>query len=260
MKRVLLMILVIGYACTVGFSADPAKPNTNPVKPNGYRVHDYKEPVPDVVTPGKINALPPSDAIVLFDGKDMGNFEHDNKDPKKPKWKVIDGNLTSTAKAGYIHTKDQFGSMQLHVEWKTPSTIKGTGQGRGNSGIFLMGIYEIQVLDSFENKTYADGQASAVYGQKPPEVNASRKPGQWQTYDIIFHRPIFNANGTIKKKGTVTVIHNGVLVQDHWTILGTTNHKQLAKYKRHGEKGPLKIQDHGNPVQFRNIWLRELAD
>ena len=163
------------------------------------------------------------------------------------------------AHTGYIHTLQPFGDCQLHVEFAEPVPPVGEDQGRGNSGVFLMGLYEIQVLDSYQNKTYADGQASGVYGQFPPQVNASRPPGQWQTYDIVFHGPRFDKDGKVLRPARVTVLHNGVLVQDNVELSGPTEHHQRPPYKATPDKLPLALQDHGNPVRFRNIWIRELG-
>ena len=226
-----------------------------------WGVHDMSRPRPEIVTPGVESTqekagTAPSDAIVLFDGKDLSAWVSD-KDGGDAKWKVIDGNMQTLPGAGYIRTKQSFGDCQLHVEWATPSVVKGKSQKRGNSGVFLMGVYEIQVLDSFENVTYADGQASSVYGQSPPDVNASRGPGEWQSYDIIFHAPVFQGD-KLAKPATVTVLHNGVLTQDHWVIKGRTRHKTVPSYSPHAAKLPLKLQDHSNPVRYRNIWIREL--
>lgn len=222
-----------------------------------WGVHDMNRPLPEVVTPGETPQDPPSDAIVLFDGSDLSAWSS-VKDGSPARWKVTDGYM-EVAKTGDIQTKQAFGSCQLHIEWQAPEEVKGDSQGRGNSGVFLMSTYEVQVLDSWQNPTYADGQASALYGQKPPLVNAAKKPGQWQTYDIIFHAPKFNGQEVVRP-GTVTVLHNGVLVQDHWEIQGTTFHKVRAKYEPHADKLPIKLQDHGNPVRFRNIWIRPLED
>jgi hypothetical protein len=205
---------------------------------------------PKVVDPGP----PPADAIVLFDGKDLEQWESDKNGPAK--WDVKDGVMTVNH-TGYIHTKQAFGSCQLHVEWATPAEVSGDGQGRGNSGIFMQSRYEIQVLDSYNNKTYFNGQAGSVYGQYAPLVNVCRKPGEWQAYDIIYHAPEFGLDGTLKQAATVTVLQNGVLVQDHVTILGTLVHGP-PKYEAHAAKEPLALQDHGNPVRYRNIWIREL--
>ena len=198
----------------------------------------------------------PSDAIVLFDGSDMDEWLSDKTGGPSP-WVIKDGALESVKKAGYVRTKRSFGDCQLHIEFATPKDVQGDSQGRGNSGVFLMGKYEIQVLDSFKNPTYSDGSAASVYGQAPPLVNACRGPGKWQTYDIIFRAPVFKGNKVVKP-ATVTVIQNGVLVQDHWTIEGGTHHKKRSKYVPHEAKLPLKLQDHGNPVRYRNIWVREL--
>ena len=222
-----------------------------------WKVNDVTRPHPPVVTPGATDNAPPSDAVVLFDGTDLSHWKTDNGSPAG--WKVENGYMEVVPKSGTIHTDQAFGSCQLHVEWAEPEVVKGNGQERGNSGIFLMGHYEVQVLDCYDNPTYADGQTGAIYGQKPPLVNACRKPGQWQTYDIIFHAPVFEGD-KVKKPATVTVIQNGVLVQDHWVIEGSTFHKKRAVYEPHPAKLPLQLQDHGNPVRFRNIWIRNIPD
>lgn len=219
-----------------------------------WGVHDPNRPMAPVVAPGQTPQDAPSDAIVLFDGKNLSAWSSANGSDAK--WKVADSYMEVT-KTGDIQTRQAFGSCQLHIEWRTPDQVKGDSQGRGNSGIFLMSKYELQVLDTYDNKTYADGQAAAIYGQKPPLVNVCRKPGEWQTYDIIFHAPKFDGDKVVKP-GTITVLQNGVLVQDHWEIKGTTFHKLEAKYEPHAEKMPLKLQDHGNPTRFRNIWIRPL--
>ncbi len=206
---------------------------------------------PRVINPGP----PPSDAIVLFDGKDLSQWESAKKGPAQ--WLVKDGIATING-TGSISTKQEFGDCQLHVEWATPSEVKGDGQGRGNSGIKLQGRYEVQVLDSYDNKTYFHGQAGAVYKQYAPLVNASRKPGEWQTYDIIFHAPRFDDSKHLSKPATVTVLQNGVLVQDNVEIKGGTSFVGAPKYVAHPLKQPLVLQDHKNPVRYRNIWIREL--
>ncbi len=207
--------------------------------------------------PRVINAgPPPSDAIVLFDGKDLSQW-HSDKDGGPARWEIKDGFVTVNGTGG-ISTKQSFGDCQLHIEWATPAEVKGEGQGRGNSGIFLQGRYELQVLDSYENKTYFHGQAGAIYKQHPPLVNASRKPGEWQTYDVIYHAPRFDGNGKLERPATITVLHNSVLVQDHVEILGGTANKGGPKYAAHPLKQPLALQDHNNPVRYRNIWIREL--
>jgi hypothetical protein len=211
---------------------------------------------PKIINPGDASHAP-SDAIVLFDGKDLSSWASD-RDGGPAKWEVKDGAMVVTRGAGAIHTKQDFGDMQLHIEWATPAEVVGEGQGRGNSGVFLQGKYEVQVLDSFNNKTYFYGQAGSVYKQYPPLVNASRKPGEWQTYDIIYHEPIFFEDGRVRRKADVTVLHNGVLVQDHSEIYGSTTHEPVfPAYVKHG-KGPIGLQDHGNPVRFRNVWVRPL--
>jgi len=234
---------------------------------DGVKVHETdttKQPLPPVVTPGDQLGAPPSDAVVLFDGSEE-SFKMNWTDTKggDSKWKVVDGALESVRRAGYVQSKEKFGSCQLHMEWASPAKVQGNGQGRGNSGIFLMGTYEIQVLDSYENQTYADGQAGALYGRSKPKVNASRKPGEWQSYDIIFHQPQFDKDGKITKRATFTVLHNGVLIQDHTVLSGGTGWNgphAATEYKAHADKLPISMQDHGNPVRFRNIWVRELKD
>ena len=231
-----------------------------PMQPNGkWRVHDSKRPQPRVITPGPVAppAGAPSDATVLVGtGSDLGAWQM--TDGSAATWPMKDGVLQSGK--GYIQSKEQFSDFQLHVEFATPSEVKGDGQGRGNSGVFLLGAFEVQVLDSYQNKTYPDGQAAAMYGQYPPLVNASRGPGQWQTYDIVFTAPRFSAAGTLDKPAVVTVLHNGVLVHNATPFLGPTQHKQIGKYLPEHAKGPLRLQDHGNPVSFRNIWVRPLKN
>jgi len=245
-----------------------------------WKIHDRDRPAPTVITPGAASTqaapgLAPSDAVILFDGKDLSHWVQ--KDGSPAKWKVVpsgappktaeqylkkkedaEGYFEVVPKTGELHSKDSFGDCQLHVEFSEPNPPKGEDQDRGNSGVFLMGLYEIQVLDSYQSKTYADGQAAAVYGQYPPLVNASRPPGQWQTYDIIFHGPRFDGSGTLTRPARVTVIHNGVLVQDNVEIAGPTAHGDRPKYQTTPEKLPLALQDHNHPVRYRNIWIRNL--
>lgn len=215
-------------------------------------------PRPAVVDPGpeRPPAPAPSDAIVLFDGTSLSGWESDSGNPAR--WTVRDGYMQVAPGTGAIRTKRAFGSVQLHIEWASPAPAKGEGQDRGNSGVFLMGHYEIQVLDTWHNLTYADGMAGAVYGQTPPLVNASRAPGRWQTYDIVFHRPVFDQSGKVVTPARVTVLHNGVLVQDNTEITGWTVHAEVAKYQPHADRLPLVLQDHAHPVRYRNIWVREL--
>ncbi len=241
------------------------KPLTQHVDtPTGrWLVHDLDRPAPPVVTPGKACGDASSDAIVLFDGTEasIANWSDNKGNPSK--WICRDGYMESVKGAGYIQTRQEFGSCQLHVEFATPATVKGEGQGRGNSGVFLQGQYEVQVLDSYGNKTYPDGQCAALYGRAVPLVNVCRKPGQWQSYDIIYHRPLFDKNGKVTRKATFTVIQNGVLVQDHVELSGGTgwiNSHAVTDYTPHGDAGPIMLQDHGNPVRYRNVWVRELKD
>jgi phenylpyruvate tautomerase PptA (4-oxalocrotonate tautomerase family) len=236
---------------------------------DGIMVHETdpaKQPQPTVVQPvtestARKTGKAPSDAIVLFDGSDLSNWTS-TQAGKPIKWEIKNGAMWPTRNSGMAQSKQEFGSCQLHIEFATPKRPSGQGQGRGNSGVFLMGQYEIQILDSYGNTTYPDGQAGALYGRSKPLVNASRKPGEWQTYDIIFHRPIFE-NGKIVKQATFTVLHNGVLIQDNYELSGGTGWRgshSVTNYVSHGDKGPIQLQDHGNPVLFRNIWIRELKD
>jgi hypothetical protein len=208
------------------------------------------EEEPRVVDPGP----PPADATVLFNGSDLSQWQGERGG--KAGWEVKDG-VATVNKTGNIATKRSFGDCQLHIEWATPAIVSGEGQGRGNSGVIFQGRYELQILDSYQNKTYFNGQAGAIYSQYAPLVNVSRKPGEWQSYDIIFHAPRFDENGNLLRAATITVLQNGVLVQDHVEIKGPTG-KQPTKYVAHPLKQPLVLQDHGNPIRFRNIWVREL--
>lgn len=223
-----------------------------------WKVHDPDRPQPPVVNPGPAGSpVPaPSDAVVLFDGKDLSRWTNSKGQPAR--WKIENGYLEVVNKTGSIQTKQKFGDCQLHIEWAAPLPAKGDGQGRGNSGVFLMNIYEVQVLDCYKNTTYADGLTAAIYGQYPPLVNACRPPGQWQTYDIIFRRPHFDKKGDLISPARMTVFHNGILVHDNTELTGPTVHKKRPPFKLHPDKLPLSFQDHGNPVRFRNIWIREL--
>jgi hypothetical protein len=204
---------------------------------------------PPVVTPGKTNADPPSDAVVLFDGKDLSAWENGDR------WTVKDG--VAIVGKGDIKTKQSFGDCQLHIEWSAPKPPKGHGQGRGNSGVFLQDHYELQVLDSYQDKTYFDGQASAIYKQHPPMVNAMRPPGEWNAYEVVWNGPQFKDDGSLKSPAYITVLHNGVLTQNHFALEGATPFNELPHYSKHG-KLPIHLQDHGNPVRYRNIWVREI--
>ncbi len=204
---------------------------------------------PKVVNPGPVGG-PPSDAVVLFDGKDLSQWEGGDK------WKIEDG-YAITQETG-ITTKQGFGDCQFHIEFASPAEVKGDGQGRGNSGIYFMGIYEVQVLDSHENPTYFDGQCGSIYKQFPPLVNVCRKPGEWQAYDIIFSAPKFDDQGKVTKPAYLTVLQNGVLVQNHSELIGGTFYDKPPTYTAHADKLPIHLQFHGNPVRYRNIWLREI--
>ncbi len=227
-----------------------------------WKIHDMNRPVPPVVDPGTASTQdapgrPPSDATVLFNGKDLSHWV--DGEGKPAQWKVANGYMEVVEKTGNISTREGFGDCQLHVEFAEPTPAEGESQERGNSGVFLQSIYEIQVLDSYENRTYADGQASAVYGQYPPLANASRPPAQWQSYDIIFHRAHFK-DGKVTTPARVTVLHNGVLVQDNVSLTGPTAHGERPPYKPGPDKAPLQLQDHGHPVRYRNIWIHELHE
>ncbi len=214
------------------------------------------EPEPPVVDPGE-NQQAPSDAIILFDGSSTADhWESVNGEPIK--WEVSDDEMTVVKGTGPIRTKEGFGDVQLHIEWSAPTQIEGDGQGRGNSGIFFMEKYELQVLDSYNNRTYSNGQAASIYKQHIPLVNAMRPPGEWQVYDVVFMAPTFNEDGTLRHPATMTVFHNGVLVQNHVELIGPTQYNELPRYQAHEAELPLVLQDHSNPIKFRNIWLRKL--
>lgn len=254
MSRVLLgigaaAVLVVGAACAQGRPQDT----------------EQWTPKPAVVTPGADDTAPPSDAIVLFDGTTLEEWVA-TRDKGPAKWAVADGLLTVNKLAGNIETKRSFRNYQLHLEWRVPAGTTGSGQGRGNSGVFLAstgsgdGGYEIQILDSFENETYVNGQAASIYKQAPPLVNASRKPGEWQSYDVIWTAPVFDAAGKLTSPARVTALHNGVVVQNNFVLKGETRYIGRPEYKAHGAS-PIKLQAHGDPspvISFRNIWVREL--
>ncbi|GAC1671530.1 MAG: DUF1080 domain-containing protein [Candidatus Acidiferrum sp.] len=254
MKKILLLLL---SAISVLTFSHPSLAQVD----KRWKIHDMNRPLPAVIDPGtsstqEAQGRAPSDAVVLFDGKDLSQWVHEGGSPAK--WKVEGGYAEVVPNTGNIFSKQAFGDCQLHVEFAEPLPAKGESQERGNSGVFLMGLYEIQVLDSYQNPTYADGQASAVYGQYPPLVNASRPPGQWQSYDIVFHGPRFDKGGKLLRPARVTVLHNNVLVQDNVVLSGRTEHGERPPYKAHPEKLPLGLQDHDAPVRYRNIWIREL--
>ena len=256
-----LLLAPLAHAGPTGnpFYGDP------PDEHHPWAIHDQNRPQPKLVTPGTFSTQeqpgkPPSDAIILFDGTDatLSNWEADGKEGEPTKWIVHEGALECVPKSGYVRTKAKFGDCQLHVEWAAPTKVQGDSQGRGNSGVFLMGLVEVQVLDNYNNPTYADGFAASVYGVNPPMANALKAPGEFQAYDIIFRRPIYK-DGNVLDPGHVTVTLNGVVVQDDTVLEGGTGHMKRTVPGPFPEKAPLKLQDHGNPVRFRNIWYRELS-
>lgn len=224
-------------------------PASTPAASAKEYLNGIKWDAPPVIDPGATDDSPPSDATVLFSGKDLSQWKNGEN------WDVRDG--VAYSGKGQIVSKEEFGDCQLHIEWASPSEVKGSGQGRGNSGVFLMGRYEVQVLDSYDNETYHDGQAGAIYKQSPPAVNAMRKPGEWNSYDIFWTAPRFAEDGSLKSPAYITVVHNGVLIHNHLELKGDTPYHRPPQYTKHGPKGPIALQDHGNPVAFRNIWVRE---
>jgi hypothetical protein len=250
MKEKFLTLIAILFAVVIYAQQEPMK-----MKPEMTEIWD---PEVRIVTPGTTPMDAPSDAIVLFNGTDIES-EWTNGAGEKPGWKVENGCVTVVKGTGTIKSKRQFNDFQLHIEWRTPSEVVGTSQGRGNSGIFMQERYELQVLDNYENRTYHNGQAGSIYKQNAPLVNACKKPGEWQTYDIIYTAPRFNEDGSFFTPPTITVLHNGVLIQNHYKLRGPTEYIGIPEYniKKHGA-GSIVLQDHGNPVSYRNIWIREL--
>jgi hypothetical protein len=244
-----------------GFKDTPLIPGTE------WHLHDPDRPQPRVVAPGESfsqAAPPPSDAEVLFDGTDLSKWQ--NGRGRDATWKVVDGYLETAPRGGSIRTRGQWADFQLHLEWAAPTPARGSGQGRGNSGVLINAMYEVQVLDSYHAKTYSDGQAASIYGQAPPLVNASKPPGEWQTYDLIFESPRWNDAGELVKKAVVTVLHNGVVVHNRYEFTGATDGvsrevpwKTLPKYTQHSPEVFIALQDHNNPVRYRNIWIRTLG-
>jgi 3-keto-disaccharide hydrolase len=251
------LILSLLAGLTACLAADK---NGGVTTPSGWRQHDNHRPKPPVVEPagGSVANPAPKDAVVLFDGTHLGAWQ--TPEGRPPGWRVKEGVLEAVPGAGPIQTKDKFGDVQLHVEWAAPNPPHGVGQDRGNSGIFLMGQFEVQVLDSYKAETYADGQAGAIYGQYPPLFNAARAPGEWQTYDIAFRRPRFDKSGQLLQPARVTLIHNGIVVQNNEEPWGPTNWLEPNPYEPGVDRGPIQLQDHSHPVRFRNIWLRNLPD
>jgi hypothetical protein len=241
----------------VGYDDTPMLPDSP------WHVHDGKRPQPPVIDPGTASTQetpgrPPSDATALFDGTDTSHWEKVGGGPVG--WQIVDGAMEVVPRTGSIVSRESFGDCHLHVEWASPMVVKGSSQGRGNSGVFLMAKYEVQVLDSYDNVTYADGHTGAIYGQYPPFFNATRAPGEWQTYDIFFVAPRFDGDKLVSP-AYVTVIHNGILIHHHQAIQGPTGHKVLANYDEpHAPTGPIMLQDHGDLVRFRNIWVRPLGE
>jgi len=239
--------LALGQNSPVGYTDTPMLPNLP------YHVHDPARPHPSVVTPATQPGGAPSDAIVLFDGKGLSHWT-----PTRQPWKVENGYMEVAPNSGDLRSKEKFGDVQLHVDWAAPAQVRGNSQNRGNSGIFLQGRYEVQVLDSSDNLTYADGQAGAIYGQWPPLANATRKPGEWQSYDIVFEAPLFEGEKLVKP-AYLTVFLNGVLLHNRKEVSGPTVHRELAKYVPQPAEDSLVLQDHQNPVRYRNIWVRRLT-
>ena len=252
------ILLAVGIACGgLQEKADAQVAPTNLADSiRAAALTEVWEPVPEVVTPGR-NGAAPSDAIVLFDGSDLSEWAAEEGGDAT--WRVEDGSMTVVRGSGSIVSRRVFGDVQLHIEWRSPAEVRGEGQGRGNSGVYFMELYEIQVLDSYENSTYSNGQAGAIYKQYIPLVNASRAPGEWQSYDIVFIAPRFNPDGTLLSPARMTAFHNGVLIQNHVELKGPTEWIGEPEYEAHADRAPILLQDHGNPVSYRNIWVRELA-
>ena len=262
-RNLLCLLGVVAAALVAQEHKKPGYTDTPILPDQKWHVHDSERPHPNHVTPGATLGAPSSDAIVLFDGKDLSKWKQTGRGADRgkeiaPKWVVKGGYFECAPHTGDLVSRDKFGHVQLHIEWSEPPDVTGEDQDRGNSGVLLMSRYEIQVLDSFTNVTYADGQAGALYGQWPPLVNPIRKAGEWQAYDIVFEAPRFEA-GKLVKPAYATVFFNGVLVHHRKEILGTMVHRKLAVYTPHGEQEPLSLQDHNHPVRYRNIWVRRLA-
>jgi hypothetical protein len=270
-SRAILIVATVAVGVSLGAQAPAAPPAARAgaasspqlaeIPGTPWRIHDAARPQPPVIQPGAMPGAPPSDAIVLFNGKDLSQWVHERQGQRVPaEWPVGDGYFETAAGKGSLFTRESFGSVQLHFEFATPATVRGNGQGRGNSGVKFMGFYEVQVLDSYENPTYADGVAAAIYGEYPPLVNASRRPGEWQTYDLVFEAPVFNGN-TLVKPAYITVLWNGVLAQLRRPVMGVTSATTTPHaYAAHAAELPLMLQDHANPVRYRNVWVRRLSE
>ncbi|MDR0748472.1 MAG: DUF1080 domain-containing protein [Tannerellaceae bacterium] len=261
LTRTVLFAALYGIIGINVYAQEKEYPQQERMKPG---MSEYWTPQPPIVTPGACqgNGLvsPPSDAIILFDGKDLSAWESAGEKGGPARWTVKDGIFTVDKKTGDIQTRQKFESYQLHIEWRIPENISGTSQSRGNSGVYMQGKYEIQILDCYQNETYVNGQTGSVYKQTPPLSNAMRKPGEWNVYDIIYTAPVFKEDGGYRYPPTVTVIQNGILLQNHTTILGTTEYIGFPQVQPHGA-GPIVLQSHGDPsepISFRNIWIREL--
>lgn len=246
-------------AVVIFFTMTLAQPSWAQLE-TGWKAHDLDRPLPPSVSPSApaTTLLPPSDADILFDGKNLNQWRDSQGGPSK--WKVADGVLIATPKSGSIYTKKKYGDCQLHIEWLIPADTKRFGQSKGNSGVFLMDNFEVQILSTFKNKTYADGMAGAIYGQYPPLVNAAKPLGKWQSYDIIFNRPRFNNDRSLSSPARMTVLHNGVLVQNNSELLGPTAWIKPRPYTQIPDKRSLSLQEHGSPIEFRNIWIREISN
>ncbi|MFT4996847.1 MAG: hypothetical protein ACI8RO_000184 [Flavobacteriales bacterium] len=253
MKKLLSLITMLAIGITIGYVTHFMSGQTPLIYGQKWHVHDINRPQPKIVTPAPVDnfGAPPSDAIVLFDGTNLNNFE--NKDLE-----LNDGAMIMAM--GNQQTIDSFGDVQLHIEWLSPTPSENSGQNKGNSGVIFMGLYEVQVLNSYQSKTYPDGQAGAVYGVRPPMVNAMRPADQWQNYDIFFRAPRFNMEGSVDTPAHVTVVHNGVLVQFNQIYNGPSEWRKNGVYKPHADKLPLKFQWHNSPVKYRNIWIRPLDE
>ncbi len=257
-KSRLMAAVVVAVAAPVAAQEKPGFRDTPMLPGSQWRVHDADRPAPGVVAPAAIPGGPPADAVVLFDGRSLDAWK-----PDRSAWPIENGVLTVPSRAtsggeNNLVSKRSFGDLQLHLEFRSPTPPTKSSQDRGNSGIWFMQRYEVQILDGSQNPTYADGTVGAVYGWKPPLVNAARRPGEWQTYDIIFERPRFAADGALRRPAYVTALLNGVLVQNHQAMLGTTIWRKVARYTAHGDAAPIQLQDHDSPVSFRNIWVRPL--
>jgi hypothetical protein len=262
--RLAVMVALAGAARAQEPNPDLGFKDTPMLPGQKWHVHDPDRPYPWVVRPGARPGEAPSDAVILFDGKDLSKWAHWGRGAERgklvdAKWKVENGHFEVVDGAGDLVTRDKFGDCQLHIEWASPAVVSGSSQSRGNSGVLLMSRYEIQVLDSYENPTYADGEAGAIYGQWPPLVNAMRKPGEWESYDIVFEAPCFEG-GKLVKPAYQTVFLNGVLLHNRKEVIGRMAYRRVGTYAPHAAAEPLALQDHHSPVRYRNVWIRAIGD